>query len=89
MARAVPSITFALVLASFPGWSQQNPPAATQNPKAVSIIRESLNVAGGQPAIAAIQDYMVGQITYHLGHNFQGTVAIVGPGWINSGSMRV
>jgi hypothetical protein len=73
-----------LFFSSLQCWSEQNPSPAPQDTKAVSIVRQALDIAGGIQTIEAIADYTAtGSITYHLHHEFQGSVTIRGAGLDN------
>jgi hypothetical protein len=65
-------------------WSQQTqqattPTPAPKDPQAVSVVNQALAVAGGTPAIRAIQDYTgSGNITYNSEQDGTGTVMVLG-----------
>jgi len=69
---------FFLVIVVIPAWSKQPLPpqqtqtatqsSATKDPQAVSIATQAVNVAGGSPAIMAIDDFTAsGSVTYSSG----------------------
>jgi hypothetical protein len=63
---------------SVSGQQTQQATTPTQDPQAVSVLNQALTVAGGAPAILAIQDYMgSGSITYPE-QDAQGTVTVLG-----------
>jgi hypothetical protein len=83
---------FCLVLVVIPAWSKQpHPPQqaqqvttplpALQDPQAVSVLNQTLSVAGGAAAIKAVTDYTAtGNITYNWNPEVQGSVTVRGLG---------
>jgi hypothetical protein len=86
-------LLLSILLLNIPVWAQQaqtattspqtatKPSPAPKDPQAVSVVTKALTVAGGIPAITAIEDYTAsGTITYHMAQDVQGTVTIRGSG---------
>ena len=75
-----------VLLYALPTWSQQSPSntasaRASQDPQAISILNQSLAVAGGVAALASISDYTAtGSIMYHWTEDVQGTATVRGMG---------